>query len=398
LIFPEYVKFALDRLEENGYSAYLVGGCVRDYIMGIIPHDFDITTNATPEQTEQCFNDIKTLDIGKKHGTISIVFDKEIVEVTTYRIDGEYKDSRHPESVTFTDRIEDDLARRDFTMNAIAYSPKRGFVDPFDGRGDIERKRIVCVGEPVKRFDEDALRILRALRFSSRLGFEIESGTARAILDKRRLLLNIAAERINSEFSGILEGAYASEVISDYIDVFRTVIPLLSDVDINGIKRAENYGTDVKLCLFFSCFDNKDDLTKQLKDLKFDNSTVKTVSVVVSLLSEYNGKYNDRDVKRCVSGIGVDCTQVLYQVLYCHTGNDACISALRSLAEFVGGNECMSVSQLNVKGNEIIEALQINPSMTGSILSRLLDDVIDEIIPNEKTALLKRAKRYAEQN
>ena len=169
--FPEYVSFTLERLESFGFSAYLVGGCVRDCIMGTEPHDFDITTNATPEQIEECFADIKTLDIGKKHGTITLVFDKENVEVTTYRIDGEYKDSRHPESVTFTDRIEDDLARRDFTMNAIAYSPKRGFVDPFFGRQDIEKRIIRCVGNAPVRFEEDALRIMRALRFASRLGF-----------------------------------------------------------------------------------------------------------------------------------------------------------------------------------------------------------------------------------
>ena len=143
--FPDYVAFTLDRLEENGFCAYLVGGCVRDYIMGNVPNDYDITTNALPDEIEKCFCDIKTLDIGKKHGTITLVFDKETVEVTTYRIDGEYKDSRHPESVTFTDRVEDDLARRDFTMNAIAFSPKRGFVDPFDGKGDIENKIIRCV-------------------------------------------------------------------------------------------------------------------------------------------------------------------------------------------------------------------------------------------------------------
>ncbi|MBR2021005.1 MAG: hypothetical protein IJ939_01080, partial [Clostridia bacterium] len=142
--------------------------------MGIEPHDFDITTNATPDEIEKCFDDIKTLDIGKKHGTITLVFDKECVEVTTYRIDGEYKDSRHPESVTFTDRIEEDLARRDFTMNAIAYSLGLGFADPFLGREDIEKKLIRCVGDPLIRFDEDALRMLRAVRFSAQTGFTID--------------------------------------------------------------------------------------------------------------------------------------------------------------------------------------------------------------------------------
>lgn len=392
--FPEYVKFTLDRLEENGYSAYLVGGCVRDYIMCVEPHDFDVTTNAKPEQIEECFSDIKTLDIGKKHGTISLVFDKEIVEVTTYRIDGEYKDSRHPESVTFTDKIEADLARRDFTMNAIAYSPKRGFVDPFCGREDIERKQIVCVGNPNIRFDEDALRILRALRFSSRLGFGIEENTKSAILEKRNLLLNIAYERINIEFVGILDGMDSAGVISEYIEVFRTLIPSLTSVDYPSIENAKEYSTAVKLCLFFSHYDNKKELEALMKNLKFDNTTVKTVTSVVSLFNNYFSKYKDGDIKRAVSRIGVDNTQVLYQALYCHTNNSAHTVALQHLAEFVGEGACMSVSALDVKGNEIIEKYKINPSDTGRILSKLLDDVIDEIIPNEKSALLERAKIY----
>ena len=395
--FPEYVKFTLDRLEENGYSAYLVGGCVRDYIMGIDPHDFDVTTNAKPEQIEECFSDIKTLDVGKKHGTISLVFDKEIVEVTTYRIDGEYKDSRHPESVTFTDKIEDDLARRDFTMNAIAFSPKRGFVDPFDGRGDIGKQRIVCVGNPNIRFDEDALRILRALRFSSRLGFCIEENTKCAILEKRNLLLNIAFERINSEFVGILDGKDAAGVISEYTEVFRTFIPSLASIDCPSIDNAKKYSIAVKLCLFFSHFDNAKELEALMKNLKFDSTTVKTVTSVVPLYNNYFSKYKDSDIKRAVSIIGVDNTRILYQALYCRTNNSAHIVALQHLAEFVGEGACMCVSSLAVKGNEIIETYKINPSDTGRILSKLLDDVIDEIIPNNKNALLERAKVYIRQ-
>lgn len=395
---PGHVKFTLDRLEKCGYSAYLVGGCVRDFIMGIEPHDFDITTNATPDEIEKCFDDIKTLDIGKKHGTITLVFDKECVEVTTYRIDGEYKDSRHPESVIFTDRIEEDLARRDFTMNAIAYSPKYGFADPFSGRENIEKKLIVAVGEPEKRFEEDALRIMRALRFSSRLGFEIEEKTKRAILQKKNLLLNIALERINTEFVGILEGEYAAGVIAEFIDVLRAVIPSLLSVDYQSIGNAKNYGTIVKICLFFSHYEDTKELEFLMKTLKFDNSTVKTVTSVVSLFNSYFEKHKDSDIKRAVSKIGVDNTQILYQALYCHTGDKAHIGALQHLAEFVGEGACMCVSALCVKGNEVIEKYGINPSLTGKILTSLLDDVIDGEIPNEKAALIDRARKYIRQN
>lgn len=391
---PGYVKFTLDRLEKCGFSAYLVGGCVRDFIMGIEPHDFDITTNAVPDEIERCFDDIKTLDIGKKHGTITLVFDKECVEVTTYRIDGEYKDSRHPESVTFTDRIEEDLARRDFTMNAIAYSLGLGFADPFLGREDIEKKLIVAVGNPKKRFDEDALRIMRALRFSSRLGFEIEESTKQAVHEKKELLCNIATERINSEFVGILDGQYAAGVISEFIDVFRTIIPSLSSVDYASIGNARDYSTIVKICLFFSRYEDKKELESLLKTLKFDNSTVKTVTSVVSLFNSYFTKYKDSDIKRAVSKIGVDNTQILYQALYCHTGDKAHIEALKHLAEFVGEGACMCVSALLVKGNEIIDKYGIKPSMTGKILTSLLYDVIDGKIPNEKAALIEGAKKY----
>lgn len=393
--FPEYVAFTLDRLEKKGYSAYLVGGCVRDFIMGIEPHDFDIATNATPDEIEKCFDDIKTLDIGKKHGTITLVFNKECVEVTTYRVDGEYKDSRHPESVTFTDRIEEDLARRDFTMNAIAYSPRRGFSDPFSGREDIENKLIVAVGNPERRFDEDALRIMRALRFSSRLGFAIEERTKRAVHEKKELLLNIAMERINSEFIGILDGQNAAQVISEYIDVFRTFIPSLTSVDYECIGRAEGYSRITKLCLFFSHYDDFKELETLLKKIKFDNATVKTVTSVVSLFNLYFTKFKDSDIKRAVSKIGVDNTQILYQALYCCTLNSDFVHCLQKLAEFVGAGECMSISSLNVKGNEIIDTLGVEPSSTGKILAQLLDDVIEEVILNEKNALLDRARKYA---
>lgn len=391
---PEYVEFTLNRLEENGYTAYLVGGCVRDYLMGIDPHDFDITTSALPWQIEECFFDIKTLDIGKKHGTISLVFDGATVEVTTYRVDGEYKDMRHPESVTFTDKIENDLSRRDFTMNAIAYSPRHEFVDPYGGRADIERKIIACVGNPETRFSEDALRILRALRFSSRLGFDIDDDTKKAIVSERRLLLNIAYERINTEFLGILDGNHAAKVILEFIEVFRTIIPSLGSVDYGSIGNAKDFGIITKLCLFFSHFDNKNELSSLMKMLKFDNNTIKTVTSVVSLFNTYFSRHSDSDIKRAVSKIGVENTRILLEALYCHTNDKTFVGAGLKLTEFVNEGACMSLSALNVRGNEIIEKYHVNPSMTGRILLSLLDDVIDGKIPNDRQTLLIRAKQY----
>lgn len=392
--FPEYVAFTLDRLEEKGYSAYLVGGCVRDYIMGIEPHDFDITTSALPHQIEECFSDIKTLDIGKKHGTITLVFNKETVEVTTYRIDGEYKDSRHPESVTFTDNIEQDLARRDFTMNAIAYSPKRGFVDPFFGQADINDGVIRCVGEPAVRFEEDALRIMRALRFSSRLGFCIDEKTKNAVTECKNLLDNIACERVNVELCGILEGKYVGGVLLDFVSVFRQIIPELTSIDYNTCSEAASYDRLTQLSCFFSHFDDAKQLSDILKRLKFDSKTIRSLINIVSLFNVYFGKLSDYYVKKAVSKIGIDDTVVLYQALFCHTKNPVYLDAIKRLYSFVRNGECMSVGGLDLKGNEIIEKYNINPSETGRILTCLLDDVMAGKVKNKKSVLIKRAKQY----
>ena len=177
ITIPQEVNIILTRLHEAGFEAFCVGGAVRDSIMGIAPGDWDITTSALPEETRGVFSDFKTIDTGLKHGTLTVIIDHKPYEITTYRIDGEYGDNRHPESVSFTRNIEDDLARRDFTVNAIAYNPSRGIVDPYGGQSDIYNSIIKTVGDPDRRFNEDGLRIMRALRFSSVLGFKIEKET-----------------------------------------------------------------------------------------------------------------------------------------------------------------------------------------------------------------------------
>ena len=176
---PKEVNTIIQKLNNSGFEAFIVGGCVRDCIMGNAPHDWDICTSAKPDQTQACFCDYKTIDVGKKHGTIGVVMHGGIYEITTYRVDGEYEDNRHPQSVEFTSNINDDLSRRDFTVNAMAYNEKDGFVDSFGGREDIANKLIKCVGNPTDRFNEDSLRILRGLRFASRFDFEIEANTAK---------------------------------------------------------------------------------------------------------------------------------------------------------------------------------------------------------------------------
>lgn len=232
MILTPSVEFIISTLSKKGYRADVVGGPVRDFLCGVSPSDYDITTDATPEETKDAFGEFRTLDTGIKHGTVTLLLDGEPYEITTYRIDGEYKDSRHPESVSFTKKIEEDLSRRDFTMNAIAYNPKDGITDPHGGREDIKNKIIRAVGDPHLRFSEDALRILRALRFSATLGFEIEERTAEALRAKRGLLSDISAERIYTEWRKLMSGDFAYEVISKFPEVIAEFIPELREISL----------------------------------------------------------------------------------------------------------------------------------------------------------------------
>ncbi|MBR5290579.1 MAG: CCA tRNA nucleotidyltransferase, partial [Erysipelotrichaceae bacterium] len=197
IILPSKVKFIIDTIRQAGYEAYAVGGCVRDSILGREPDDWDITTSATPMQVKELFR--RTIDTGIQHGTVTVMLDKDGFEVTTYRIDGKYEDSRHPKEVIFTPSLEEDLKRRDFTINAMAYNEEDGIIDLFGGMEDIKNKRICCVGDPMERFSEDALRIMRAVRFSAQLGYTIEKSTAAAIKELAPTLQNISAERIQVE-------------------------------------------------------------------------------------------------------------------------------------------------------------------------------------------------------
>ena len=213
------------QLNNQGYEAFIVGGCVRDYLLGLTPHDTDICTNALPEQTKKCFEAYHTFDTGIKHGTISVVCGGEVYEITTYRIDGDYSDNRHPDSVSFTRNINEDLQRRDFTVNAMAYNAEYGLVDPYGGKNDLKDKIIRCVGNPDTRFNEDALRILRALRFASVYGFSIEENTSKSIFKNADLLKNIATERVTSEFLKLICGKDAVKILDAYRETIAVIIP-----------------------------------------------------------------------------------------------------------------------------------------------------------------------------
>lgn len=222
---PEHARIVVDRLERYGYEAYVVGGCVRDSLLGRTPKDWDVCTNALPDEVLRVFRRFHVIKTGLKHGTVTVMVNHEPVEVTTYRIDGEYTDNRHPDAVQFVSDIEADLARRDFTINAMAYSPTRGLVDAFGGQQDLVAQQIRCVGEPDARFNEDGLRLMRALRFAARYRFDIERETAYSIHRNRHLLENVSAERIFTELKGILVGDGVLDMLLAFPDVFTIIIP-----------------------------------------------------------------------------------------------------------------------------------------------------------------------------
>ena len=228
IIIPQHALTVVERLERYGYEAYVVGGCVRDSLMGRCPKDWDVCTNALPEEVLRVFKRFHVIKTGLQHGTVTVMVDKQPVEVTTFRIDGNYTDNRHPDSVNFVSRVEEDLARRDFTINAMAYNPARGLVDAFGGQEDLQARIIRCVGEPDERFNEDGLRILRALRFAARYDFGIETETAFSMHRNRHLLENVSVERIFSELKGILVGEGVLGMMQAFPDIFSVIIPELA--------------------------------------------------------------------------------------------------------------------------------------------------------------------------
>ncbi|MBQ8002541.1 MAG: HD domain-containing protein [Clostridia bacterium] len=431
---PKFAQKVADKLTQNGYEAYFVGGCVRDALMGSVPHDFDITTNALPNQIKECFSAFTTILTGEKHGTVTVVSEGENVEVTTYRIDGKYEDGRHPVGVSFTKNVQNDLARRDFTINAICYNGE--IVDPFGGREDIKNKIIRTVGDADKRFGEDALRIMRAIRFAATLGFEIDEKTKESIHKNKRLLEKVSAERIFVEFSKLLMGDWAGKVLMEYYDVIGVFIPELLhcvgfdqkndyhiyDVYEHIVKAVEASDKDLKirLAVFFhdigkpQCFtidekgghfkghDEKSALIAGcvLKRLKADNETVR---IVETLVKEHQREIipEKKYVKRCLSKLSYGVFDLLLKVKYADTaahskkaeGNFAVIERLGEIRkEIEKDDECISLKTLAVNGYDVMALGVHDGRKVGEILNALLQMVIDGEIENEKEILKKAVK------
>lgn len=430
---PDKCRFIFEKLEKSGFEVYAVGGCVRDSLMNKHPQDWDFATNATPDEICKVFSDYKYYDVGKKYGTIAVIADEDIYEITTFRGDGAYTDNRHPDSVSFCSRIEDDLSRRDFTMNSIAFSESSGIVDPFGGVSDINNGIIRCTGEPLKRFSEDALRIIRAIRFSSALGFSLDAPTKEAVFMLKDNLQSVHPNRMNKELVNILSGRYVSRILSEYADVLAVVIPEIVpmfdclqnnphhkyDVWNHTVKTFDFAPEDsiVRLALFFhdigkpyvKTSDKKgvDHFkTHQLKSAEIAERVLRrfafptdVVNDVILLIKYHDERFRNKSVsvKQTLKVLGKDLFFQLLKIAECDMKAQseykreekiAMLKEVRNLADIIiSENQCYSLAQLNVKGNDILK-LGYKGKEVGVILDKLLEAVIKEEMPNQKEVLL----------
>ena len=411
LTLPKPVEAALSRLENAGFSAYAVGGCVRDHVLGFTPHDYDICTSATPERMQEVFKGERTIETGLKHGTLTVLLFGMPLEITTFRVDGAYSDGRHPDSVRFTARVEDDLSRRDFTINAMAYSPKAGLVDPFCGQEDCRRGVIRCVGNPVERFGEDALRILRALRFSSRLGFPVEEATARAIREGRAQLCHVSRERIAAELSGLLQGRDASGVLRQFPEVIEAVLP-----ELKPLTAGEQWETTLRtvdaapkdLYLRWAAFlrlcgtDAENSGRLALSMLRGLKMSTKIMDTVTELVQWQDADLRPETMQEMLMRVGPDrLGQLILLRQAMRTAGqkespDAIARDTEALKEklkaLLAENACYTLAQLAVNGKDMA-ALGLRGPAIGETLHALLLQVARGQLPNDREALLDAAKR-----
>lgn len=432
-------------LENAGYQAYAVGGCVRDFIMSRSCDDVDITTSAKPNETEKVLaqNNIPFFETGLKHGTVTAVVNNENFEITTFRIDGEYKDSRHPDKVEFVNDLSSDLARRDFTVNAMAFNKRKGIVDLYGGRSDIEKKIIRTVGNPDERFREDALRIMRALRFSSTLSFDIEPQTKKAVFKNKDLLRDISSERIFAELSKLLLGDNVFNVLVEYKDVIAVVIPELEpifNVEQNTVwhiyntwvhtaKAVEKSPCDLSLRLAMLLHDIGKAFTKTtdqngcdhfkghqkisahyadivLKRLKASNEIYNRVMTVIPIHDIHIGTQK-KNIKKLLSKIGEDSLRDLIEVKRADKlAQNPEMTAVelenlditqKLLDTVIDEGEPISVKDLAVNGFDLI-SLGYRGKEIGDMLKLILLKVIDESLPNDKNTLIKFAENEKNQH
>lgn len=440
---PKNVDTAINLLQSAGFEAYAVGGCVRDSLLGKTPNDWDITTSAKPEDMKSVFADFHCIDTGIKHGTVTVVIDGEPLEITTFRLDGEYEDNRHPKSVTFTSNLGADLGRRDFTVNAMAYSKKTGTVDLFGGQNDLKNKIIRCVGDPDRRFNEDALRILRALRFASALDFEIEEKTAQSLLKNRALLGNISEERIAKELLKLVCGKGAKRILTDFAPVLFEILPELQpmyknshdnphhcyDIYEHTLIAVESINPEPTLrfaMLLHDCgkpavkkFDENGvahfyghqrisaEISAQiLARLKVSNKFRDEILFLVSNHDRWELYENTEKMPRYLSKFGLDGVLNLLKVMRADVlaqspeyryRLDQIADAEETAKNLAAQKPCLSLSELQINGRTLMDIGIPQGRKLGAVLAQLLDEVIDGVTKNTQEALTTRAREiYSE--
>ncbi len=395
---PEAARKIIEQLNTSGFEAYVVGGCVRDSLLGRSPEDWDITTSAKPEQVKGIFN--RTVDTGIQHGTVTVLIDHEGYEVTTYRIDGEYEDGRHPKSVEFTGNLLEDLKRRDFTINAMAYSDREGLVDAFDGVKDLEGRVIRCVGNPLDRFNEDALRILRAIRFSAQLGFDIEAKTRAAISVIAPNMAKVSKERIQVELTklllsdhpGRLKDVYENGIgpyISEHFeDAGRKLFEAERLTELPPEKHMRWSG--------FLRLEEPEDAVRILKELKLDNDTIYQTKTLVSLWKTEIPAHKP-SIRQVMSTLSPELFKDLlcFQNVFCHASYETRLKMVEQYSEeILKDGDCIRLKDMAVTGRELIDAgMKPGPEM-GTVLNRLFQLVLEKPECNNREYLMKSAEQF----
>lgn len=391
---PKEVQSIINDIEGYGHEAYIVGGCVRDMLLGKEPKDWDITTNATPDRIKAFFK--RTVDTGIKHGTVTVIMGKNTYEVTTYRLDGKYSDGRHPDKVEFSSLLEEDLKRRDFTINAMAFSYKRGLVDLFNGVSDLKNARITCVGSPKERFDEDALRMLRAVRFAARLGFCIDEKTAKAIEELAPNLLKVSKERVWTELLGTLcsDNPEKIELLFDY-GIAKYVSESFAYVSIGeDIVKLKLLPMKKSLRLAFLLHKTeRDKALSVLKELKSDNDTFTRVRILLDFSAQDISK--DRyEIKKLLRRMGSDNFDDLLRFKAVINSDE--VKRLKEISDvkedIILKAEAFEIAHLDITGNDLISAgIEKGPKI-GESLEYLLDKLMRGEVQNTKKELERLIK------
>lgn len=438
LPLPPQIEKALAILNGGGFEAYVVGGCVRDCLLGRVPLDWDVATGATPDEIKLCFSGLRIVETGLKHGTLTVLIDGMPIEITTFRVDGKYSDNRRPDSVEFTRDLKSDLSRRDFTINALAYHPEKGIVDYFGGQNDLNARRIVCVGDAYARFSEDALRIMRAARFASTLGFSVEERTKTAMHKLSASLLNVSAERIAAELNKAVAGEYIADALLSHTKIFTAIIPELIPM-IGFDQHTKYHHLDVwnhtvetvmaapddlilRLTMLFHDIGKPKAFTLDeqgighfyghaqissaiadavLERLHYDGATRKQVTYLIKhhcdfispepkLLKRLLNRMGEDTLSRLIAVKRADCMGQAYE--FAEQREEALKRIERGLAEIISENQAFSLKDLAINGNDLL-AIGFKPGKKlGDALEMLLQLVIDEKIENEYNALIASAK------